>query len=451
MLRGLKMSNWTALNDSHRVLETFADPYVGLVSQEYEKLNDLDDVRGFSFGSQATDSLHLLGARGNAYNGGGARSRLAARLASIGETVERYSAAYLPTISDDLFRDSQASVVGKGRKVWTPETLGLFAPEQYDSPGFKYKRLPQDTDIVWRRGVNLSTGTEVLVPAQFLYFVPDWTGEPVLGYATSNGLACGIQDVEACLSGLFEAVERDAFMLAWYNRLSMPLIDIESSPVLSALVNRHVETTGLKLQLIDMSAFCGLPAVVAIVRNPNTGVAPFAIGASCGATIERAAEKAMFEGLHTRAWIKSEQRAENVLFSDDWTRDINSFEDHVKLYANPEFTHHADFLDASDKRTRVEDIPRFDDSDPEILWECLVSHLTNRGLEVGVFDMTSPDVREGGASVMRVLIKGLMQLDAPYGGRMYGGERVLKHAHDLGISTKVLARDELNSIPHPFP
>ena len=47
--------------------------------------------------------------------------------------------------------------------------------------------------------------------------------EPVLlAPSTSSGLACHGSLEEASLSGLFELVERDAFMLVWSNRLSLP-------------------------------------------------------------------------------------------------------------------------------------------------------------------------------------------------------------------------------------
>ena len=38
-------------------------------------------------------------------------------------------------------------------------------------------------------------------------------------------MACGATLEEAILSGLLELVERDAFLIAWYNRLSLPLVD----------------------------------------------------------------------------------------------------------------------------------------------------------------------------------------------------------------------------------
>lgn len=444
-------SQWTGLREAHQILETFSDPYTGIVHRKYEKLNDVDDIRGYSFGSHCTDSRHLIGAASNIFNGGGASGRLAARLAAIGEAVERYSAAYLPTGFPQLTRATSSELLRQGKQFWTPESLELFTAEQYQNPAFRYRQVTPDQDILWHRGVNTSTGEPLYFPAQLLYFRAHWKDEPPLGYTTSNGLACGIQPVEAQIGGLFEAIERDAFMLTWYDMLSLPLIDFSSSATLNTLVQRRIHPTGLRVSLIDMSGFCGIPTILCLVRNPHSTVAPLALGAASAATAERAAEKAIFESMHTRAWIKSEQRAGNALYNANWDRDIHSFEDHIRLYADPTVIHYADFLDASEHRIPLESLPRFTSEGPQELWEALLTTLARQNLEVGVFDLTSPDVAEGGVSVQRVIVRGLLQLDAPYNARMFGGERVLNHAYRLGLLKRPLRREELNPAPHPFP
>ncbi|MFV0406258.1 MAG: YcaO-like family protein [Propioniciclava sp.] len=60
--------------------------------------------------------------------------------------------------------------------------------------------------------------------------------------------------------------------------------------------------------LVDMSAFTGIPAVLAVVRSRTSKLAPFAIGAAGAATVERACIKAATEAMHTRTWMKTEQR-----------------------------------------------------------------------------------------------------------------------------------------------
>jgi len=54
--------------------------------------------------------------------------------------------------------------------------------------------------------------------------IPD---DAVIGYPTSNGLACAQNWEEAVLGGALELVERDAFTTAWYANLALPLIEID--------------------------------------------------------------------------------------------------------------------------------------------------------------------------------------------------------------------------------
>jgi ribosomal protein S12 methylthiotransferase accessory factor len=137
------------------------------------------------------------------------------------------------------------------------EDFALFADEQYGSPGFGYERWTDDLPLWWRQGRDAITGAPVWAPAQLIHMAGQWRNEPAIGYATSNGLACGIKEAEAALSGLFEVVERDGFMLTWYNKLSLPQIDVTSSLALQHYINRHFTPTGLDVHLVDMSAFTG--------------------------------------------------------------------------------------------------------------------------------------------------------------------------------------------------
>lgn len=79
------VSKWTTLEDSWKVLDSLADPYVGIVRREYRKLRDVDDVWGHSYGAHGTDSEILFGIPSNSYNGGGSDNPGAARLAAIGK------------------------------------------------------------------------------------------------------------------------------------------------------------------------------------------------------------------------------------------------------------------------------------------------------------------------------------------------------------------------------
>lgn len=446
-------NKWTTLEESWKVLDSLANPYVGIVRREYRKLRDVDDIWGHSFGAHGTDSKILFGIPANSYNGGGSDNPAAARLAAIGETVERYSAAYLPLDSDVVCFGSQSQLINEGKKVIGFDQWQLYAPEQFDDINFPHNPWDADTKLWWRQGKYAHSNEEVWTPAQLTHIASytEWPGDTNIGHATSNGLACGITFQEAAISGLFETVERDAFMLTWYNKLSLPQIDIQSSPRLKHFHERYVKPTSLDLHLIDMSVFSGIPTVLAVVRNPHTELAPFAIGAASAHSIERACEKAAIEGMYTRTWVKTEQRLGNALVDIDYNKDINSFEDHIKLYAGTDLIKEADFLTANKQLVDVKGYTSFDDSSPQVLWNSLTDHLSKQGFEVATFDLTSPDIKDAGAYVVKSIIPGYKPIDVLYRAKMLGGERILRHSYNLGLVDKPFSLSDLNPIPHPFP
>lgn len=445
---------WTTLQESLNVLEPLSDPYVGIIRREYGKLRDVDDVLLHSYGAQCTDTSLIFNNPANTYNGGGDKNPISARLAALGETVERYSAAYLPKDSDVVCYGSKKELEKTGKNVIGHDSWELYADEQYSQDTFPHQEWNDETQLWWRKGFNETSRLEVWAPAQLIHISNylDWPGDPNISHSTSNGLACGITYKEAALSGLFECIERDAFMLTWYNKLSLPHIDIDSSLRLQEFYKKHIEPTFLDIHLIDMTYFSGVPTVLSVIRNNNTDLAPFAIGAASSYSIEKACEKAAIESMYTRTWAKTEQRLGNALENINYYEDINSFEDHIKLYAGTSLIKEADFLTDNIKKVDVNDFKCFDSTSPDKLWKDLLTHFKSMGYDVTTFDLTSPDIKEAGAYVVKSYIPGFKPIDVLYRSRMLGGQRILSYANELGlVDAPFSSIEELNSTPHPFP
>ncbi|WGH92661.1 YcaO-like family protein [Auritidibacter ignavus] len=445
------IDTWSTTTRSWEVLSPLADPIVGIVRRQYRKLRDVDDIWGHSIGAHGTDSGVVFGVPSNAYNGGGSPDPVSAELAAIGETVERYSASYPPVDSDKVIKGTSASLRADNKDVIDADDWQLFASCQYSNANFPYSRWDDDVSLWWRKGTDAVSGEGVWTPAQLIHMTGPWRGEEAIGYATSNGLACGITPVEAALSGLFEVVERDAFMLTWYNRISLPLLRIESSDRLHSYIKRYVSPTYLDPYLVDMTVYTGIPTILAVIRSRHSSLAPFALGAASAANIERAAEKAVTEAMYTRTWMKTEQREGRAILDTNYFESVKSFEDHIRLYAGTPLIAEADFLTSSTESTDVDNHQRFPEDGPQRLWNALVDRLTELGHRVLTFDVTSPDIREAGAAVVRTVIPGMRPIDVAYNARFLGGSRLLELPYELGLVHHPLTIDELNPAPHPFP
>ncbi|MYR40482.1 YcaO-like family protein [Streptomyces sp. SID5910] len=97
----------------------------------------------------------------------------------------------------------KADARGAHRDLDVPYSLQDL-PTKVDDPAID--ALPLD----WVTGRGLTSGEDVLIPADIVRRQQHRDGRPELFYVTSNGLACGNDLTEATLHALLEVVERDA-------------------------------------------------------------------------------------------------------------------------------------------------------------------------------------------------------------------------------------------------
>lgn len=410
-------------------LADVVSPYVGLVTEIDELLPSPDDARQFHVVAGAADPLQTLGRYGGTPGQPGSAygvDREAVRKAALGEAVERYSATFVP--EDDLVLTT-AHELGPAAAV--PESFALFAPEQYDAPGFPFVPFTRDTRVRWVRARRLSDGGPAWLPAQLVYLgFP--TGEPMIAYSTSNGLAAGPDWPSALLPALLELVERDAFMLAWNARLSFPLLDWPESESMRRYYDRHLASARARLTTVDLSSVHGIPVVLAVVRGrPGSLV----VGAGAATTAEEAWRKAVTEAYAVRKAARELAIAQpQSPFTDDF-RDVVDFPAHIQVYAYEENERRAAFLDASRARTPPDKVEPLDGIDD------VVARLARKRIEAYAVDVTSPDVREAGLVVARAVAPRLIPLDVRHDARFLGGDRL----------RTLCSYADINPDPHPFP
>jgi ribosomal protein S12 methylthiotransferase accessory factor len=442
---------WTDLAVAERLFGQFHSDLVGIVTGVSQHLRDVDDVRAFSVGASTCDTKHLIGEHSTATNGGGALHERAAVVAAIAETVERYSATYRPDHA--IIQTSWRALTGRGDNAMSPRQLRLFSDAQLAEPGFPFVGFTDDLTISWVPGVDLASGERTWLPASLVFLsVPPREPAGYIGYGTSNGLAAGCTWDEAALSGLLELVERDGFCTVWHNGLSMPQIDPASDPKVSAFFDRHVRPAGLSVALVDLSGFGQVPSVLAVVRNEDNDIAPIGLGAAAAAEPRRAIVKAVIEAFQTRAWMRAEQRDGTALPPDtDFTAEISSFHDHIRLYSGPGLIEHTRFLDASSDRVAVGDLPAVPGARPRQVLLGVLDRLAGQDVDVYLADATSPDVRAAGAVVARVVAPALVPLDAWFRARFLGVPRLRRRPVELGLLPRPRRDEELAPYPHPFP
>ena len=436
---------FTALDDSLRRLDESVSPLVGIVGPVTHTTWTDDESSLVHVACRLASGLRTIGERTVEYGGGVAPKADRARAAAIGEALERYSGAFVP---GERLRRTTATELGPA--AVSPERFALFHPRQHDLPGFPFVPFTRDLRLHFVDGWSLADGGPTWLPAQLVYLRSPDPPTSAIGFPTSNGLACGATLDEAVLAGLLELVERDAVMLAWNNRLSLPRLDWTEDPDLVALDRRFFRRSGLEYSVLDGSVFLGIPVAIAVVHGPPGERTALAIGAGCAPTVAAAWLKALSEAFGVRRWLRAHTLIDPERTIDD-PFEIASFDDHMLFYASHQHARLAEFLDGSPETTATQAVVPLTATTPRRLVEEVVERLAEHHVTAYAVDVTSPDVRSLGVRVARVVCPELCALDVSHGARYLGGRRLYHAAHEAGLASRPLPPTELNPLPHPFP
>jgi ribosomal protein S12 methylthiotransferase accessory factor len=437
----------TPVSESLRRLETLVSPYTGVIREVVDVLAAPGEISLVAVTCESADGALLPSGPVSRLGSGSGPTRAAALAAALGEAVERYSAA-----SPEPGALTFGSADELGARCVRPARFALFSHEQHARPDFPYQPFTESSRIAWTEGFELRGGEPALLPAQLVYLNDAYGADEVrIGASTSNGLACGATLGEAVLSGLFELVERDAFMIVWSNRLTLARLSWEGDEELLAFESRYLAPTGLRYTAVDLSAFWSVPTVLGVVRSYEPGAGALGVGACAAATIQQAVRKALDEACRVQAWATDlafrEPRRE---FASDCS-DVRDFDDHVHYYADQERAKGSEFLDKAVEVRNVDDVSRLPGESVSARTEAILERLHERGCSAYAVDVTAPDIRAADLCVAKVVAPELCPLDADHRTRFLGGPRLYEAAFELGLTGRVLTTEELNPDPHPFP
>ncbi len=436
---------WTPLSVVRERLEPLVSPHTGIVQSVMEMTYNSDDARLFNLGCVLADTVETVGVVGAAVSNAVSESRDAAWVAAVGEAVERYSSLFIssPTLGPRPAREIDGFVPA-------PESYALFHSEQFERPDFGYARFDQDTPVCWVRGESMVDGSPAWLPTQLVYLGRHLKkGEAPIVYSTSSGTALGGTRAEATLGALLETVERDAFMIAWKNRLSPARLDWSDVPELVQWEQRYLAPTRVEYAAYDLTPLVGIPTAVGCALGSGPRQPALSVGAASAPTMALATRKALREAFQTRVLAKKllfEQKSQT--YTRDYC-DVQTFDDHVLLYARDRTC--AEFLLQGQDVRSVGDVRSLEGDGPDAWVRGAVSILSRMDIDSYYCDITSPEVAQCGIHVARVICPQMSRLDVMHSHQLLGGERMYRSAHAAGMGPVLNGPAELNTHPHPFP
>ncbi|WP_441438894.1 YcaO-like family protein [Brevibacterium aurantiacum] len=238
---------------------------------------------------------------------------------SLGEAVERMLGSFssLQTVgSADRMTATAAEMRSAGLNFVGPEEYDSYFDEQLTSPGFLFERWTEETRLVWHRGRNLVTAEDHWVPAQFVHlFYISAPDESRVGSSSSGGLATHVSEAESLAHGLLEVVERDGLNVAWFSKVPLTIVDIDTN-FEDPLIDEWLESArrvGLDITFyvhrMDMPEFF---VVTAAGIEPGLKSGMYVSGGGVGLRLEDAIRSAIAEV------VQAERMARSAQLTPDW-------------------------------------------------------------------------------------------------------------------------------------
>jgi ribosomal protein S12 methylthiotransferase accessory factor len=428
-------------------LPLLVDDHVGVVHQVQEVPTEPGSPNFFHYAAKACNTSAFAGQVNFSNTGGASTHRPVAVAKAVGEAVERYCAALyqaqdLPLCS---YREADFACVHPG-------DFALHSADQYDSPGFPWVPFTEDTPIRWTPAQDLGSGETLHVPAAFVwipYHYRQGTGDSPIGQPISTGLACHGSFAQAALSGLCEAIERDAFTIMWQARLAMPQIRVETLSDDNYDLVQRFERTGDRVVLLDITLDAGVPTVLSVLCSDAAARPAYVFAASADPDPERAVQKALEELAHTRRYSQQIKRNLPPVVADDDYEQVQTQLDHLNFAGDPANRDHFEFVFASRERVEFDDLPNLAGVTPERTLTALVERIQSTGHRALVADLTSPDIRHLGLTVARSLVPGYHPLYMGHRLRALGGRRLWEVPQRLGREQPQPGGS--NPAPHPYP
>ena len=360
--------------------------------------------------------LAPLGSRSDPLAVGGAGwDRSAARGAALGEAIERWQPCAMP---DDRVVEARFEAWPLDEPTVEPARWVLFAPDQYDLPGFPFRPLTSQTVCRWVGCRTAPEGTPCWVPEDLVFLFGRPGAFHTFGPSTSTGLSSGRPGDPVLLRGVQEVIERDALMGAWWGRY--PFVEWEQEHVLEildpSLANRILRPNlHYRFYRID-SPYSAHATIVTLTGEDHEGYC-FSAGSACRETRADSWEKSLLEAVQGRHYVRRLKEQQGHRATSAEPMPPTTFAEHAVYYSlHPERLAGTVFHRAGARDDNTNDSDRPED---------LARLIERLGPDRPVLfrNLTPPAVAQGPRDwyVLRVVVPGLQPMHGDHWLPFLGG------------------------------
>lgn len=324
-----------------------------------------------------------------------------------------------------------------------------FENNLYENSKFPLVKYTENSILSWVSGKNLTNGKDTWIPAQKAFIgIELLNGElPHIPWI-STGLACGSNYINALISGIYEVIERDAFMLTWQLKLfgRRIIVDNMTNSELNSLYEHiitHIAGED-KLNIYDISRTEGVYTILTFIRNDN----PDSFGLITSAASDVNPEKALLKSLEELCL--TQEYAYKELIKDTEKKyqtmkksDVSDLHKHILYYSTGRRSCEFDFIDKSDCFIRLSEMKEYVNGSNDNILDYIINLLKKDNKTAYSVDLTRKEIKSCGLSVVKAIIVGYNDLEYNHNCRQIKNKRLeyFKNKYNRSI----------NDTPHPFP
>ncbi len=349
------------------------------------------DTSGFSDATAASDAAGVAGDWDSAF------------MKALGEAMERYAAGVYDL--DKLATGPPGAVDGA---VW---------------PGaFVLRSEPDVESLRWVDGLNLHTEDAAKLPAEFVHYPP---ATERFRPSITTGLGLGNGGCGAVLSGLYEVIERDAAVLAWYSTFEPLGLDVDDERY--ADLEARARVADLQVTPLLLTQDLDVP-VVAVAVHRDTWPR-LALGTAANLDADAASRSALAEALQNWMELRG-MGAEDAASASGAIGHFAEFPDEIRSFVTPDTSVPSASVGPDANPTGREELA------------AVLDRVEDVDLTAYAAPTTTRDLRNIGFRAVRVLVPGAQPLffDEPY-----FGDRARAIPVELGFEA------DLDREHHPYP
>lgn len=296
----------------------------------------------------------------------------------------------------------------------------------------------------WVKGLDLTTNKPVDIPAQLIYLdYKNRENEKLITQRLSTGAAFGSTRYSTLLRGIYELVERDAFLTVFLNQISATQIRLRGKTANEIIkLIKNIEKYNLEVKIFDIKNDLGIPTFACMIID-KTGFGPScSFGLKSSLNENKAILGAIEESLHIRLWVRSRMVEQKFKQKSNKASVVSSQEDRMMYWAPIDQLKKLDFLLSPVKKTRNYSENRLNET-AEL--QKVLSLFKKKKYHVYYCDVAPGEIKEMGGFIYKVVIPSLQPFYIDEKLKVINQNRLVDVAKYFNKSVT-----KPNPIPHPF-